>query len=225
MKILKTWKRFMAVFMMAVLLTGLPVSADAKEWVDGNTPDELSNRVKTSRGAELSPSARTDFHVWHFAGVIPTSPRAFIDRETGVSTSFYDDAYTLFYMCDNGQYGPLAEESLYYALKNAGAEKGDAITINLLKYEGQAFKSIDYTEHDIEFRLAIPDNLVNKDRDFAMLRLNLDGTVSYLTDLDTDSKTLTFQTNYFEGQNVYCLAYGGKGCFDAYKPAEEAAVQ
>ena len=54
-----------------------------------------------------------------------------------------------------------------------------------------------------------------------MLRLNADGTVSYLTDLDADPKTITFRTNYFGTYSVYCLVYGGHGCFDAYKPAPQ----
>lgn len=223
---MRIWKKIMATALSAALIAGMSMSADAKNWIDGNTPEELNNRVSTSTDEVFTPSVVTDFHASDIPALVPVSPKSLFDKMTGVDVSHYTDACTHVYVDNNGEYGPECKKALNNALYAVGAKNGATITLNLLKYEGGVYKSVAVTEQELEFKMQIPKSLRASTRDFAIIRVNADGTTSYLTDLDTDSKTVTFRTNYFDGYNVYCLAYGGTGCFDAYKPqvTQDAAL-
>ena len=105
-----------------------------------------------------------------------------------------------------------------------GGTRVSIVTINLMKYEGKAYKLVPNTLNDIEFKVAIPKSVYESYRSYAMVRLNPDGTVSYLTDLDNDPATLTFKTNYFDAYNVYGFVYGAAGAFDAYKPVVQPGI-
>lgn len=223
---MKIMKKLAAVLLASSLFVGMSMVALAgKDPIDGGTPEDLKNRIETSTGLHIKPSIITDYHVWHYDAIVPISPKSYIDTLTGVATSQYSDSYSYFYLSDNYEYGSLAAQSLDIMMKALGAKRHDAVTINLKKYEGMCHKSIECTDGNLEFIWEIPKDLRNKDRDYAIARLNADGSVSVLTDSDTDSKTVTFATNYFKDCNLYCLIYGPKGCFDAYKPVVEVPVQ
>lgn len=218
---MKTLKRAAAALLATVLVLGMSMTAAANDNdpIDGNTPENIENRVKTSSGETLWPTVITNYHATELSALIPSSTKAEFDAATGVDVSIYDDACTQVYVANNDEYGYLAAAALENALSAVQAKKGPTFTINLFKYEGKAYKPLEYTTQSLLFTLQIPTSLRASTRDFAVLRLNADGTVAYLTDLDTDPKTVTFSTNYFATYGLYCLAYGGKGCFDAYKPA------
>lgn len=225
---MKRFKKWTVLFLTAVMVfTGvavMPMDAEAKKkenhWYDGDTPEEYDNVVETSWGLELTPTVVTNFHAPSVKALVPSSTKAEFDRESGVAVSIYDDAKTVVFADDNGGYGERAEAVLNSALQATSSQKAAVITLNLMKYEGKCYKMVETTTNDLEFKIAIPDSIRknNNTRDFAMIRINADGSVSYLPDLDDDPYVLTFKTNYFMAYNVYCLAYGPQGAFDAYRP-------
>ena len=220
----KTFKKLTAlattIALAATIFIVNPVSVQAKNaWIDGDTPEKYENRVKSSFGVIYSPTVVTNFHASTMKALVPSTPKHLIDMETGVNVSHYDDAFSCVFIDDNTEYGDLAKDALNNALSVIpGGTYVSTITINMLKHEGKTYKFIPSTVGEIEFKAAIPKSVYKTYYDYAMLRLNPDGTVSYLTDLDTDPATVTFKTNYFGAYNVYALVYAGDGAFDAYKP-------
>lgn len=225
---MKLWKKATALVLAAVIVVGTPLAAQAEShWIDGNTPEvvkmgdkevEINNRVTTSAGEILWPSVITDFHATDIPSLIPISPKGVFDMETRASASHYDDAATHVYVANNREYGQLAKAAMNNAINAVGGKLGPSFTLNLFLYEGKAYKPQISTVQEMDFIMQIPKSLREITRDFAVLRLNPDGTISYLTDLDMDPKTITFRTNYFGTYSLYVLAYGGHGCFDAFKP-------
>lgn len=225
---MKLWKKTTVLVLAAAVIAGTPLAAKAeKDWIDGNTPEvvvmgdkevEINNRVTTSAGEILWPSVITDFYATDLPALIPITPKHIFDMETRVNVSRYDDAATHVYVANNREYGQLAKAAMNNAKDAVGGQLGPAFTLNLFLYEGKAYKQQISTVQEMEFIMTIPKSLRGITRDYAVLRLNPDGTVSYLTDLDTDPKTVTFRTNYFGTYSLYALAYGGHGCFDAFKP-------
>lgn len=222
---MKVWKKMTALVLAAAVMVGTPLAASAKNaWIDGNTPEEYTNRVTTTTGDIIWPSVVTDFHASDLTALVPITPMGVFDAETGANISYYPDASTHVYVANNREYGQLAKGALDTARYAVGAQMGPTFTMNLFLYEGGVYKSRISTVQDMEFVMEIPKSLRDNTRDYAVLRLNTDGTVSYLTDLDTDPRTVTFRTNYFGTYSLYCLAYGGHGCFDAYKPVQLVMV-
>ena len=113
------------------------------------------------------------------------------DAETGANISYYPDASTHVYIANNREYGQLAKGALDSARYAVGAQMGPSFTMNLFLYEGGVYKPRESTVQEMDFVMEIPKSLRDNARDYAVLRLNVDGTVSYLTDLDTDPKTVT----------------------------------
>lgn len=219
---MKIWKKMTAVALTAAVIAATPLTASAKNaWIDGNTPEDITNRVETSTGEFIAPSVVTDFYATDLVALVPVSPKGVFDAETRANVSYYADAATHVYVANNREYGQLAKSAIETARTAVGAELGPTFTMNLFLYEGKAYKPLESTTQNMTFIMEIPKSLRSVARDFAVLRLNADGTVSYLTDLDTDSRTVTFETNYFGTYSLYCLAYGGHGCFDAYKPVPQ----
>jgi hypothetical protein len=219
---MRIWKKMTALVLAAAVMVGTPLAACAKNaWIDGNTPEELTNRVTTTSGEVIWPSVVTDFHATDLAALVPITPMNVFDVETGANISQYADAATHVYVGNNREYGQIAKSALDSARWAVGAQMGPSFTMNLFLYEGGVYKPRESTIQEMDFVMEIPKSLRDNTRDFAVLRLNADGTVSYLTDLDADPKTITFRTNYFGTYSVYCLVYGGHGCFDAYKPAPQ----
>ena len=211
-------KRLLALFLAVVL--GLAVPVNSYAWsIDGNTPTTYTNRAKDSYGNIHGPSVMTNFFAGSIGSLFPVSPVSVIDHETGVDVSWYNDAMSVAYVCDNNSYGPLAQKALYGVRDMFGAKNIAAITLNLFIFEGSLNKLVPSTTGNIQFMVQVPENVRSNYRDYAMLRLNADGTVSILPDLDDDAKTFTFETNYFATDDVYLMVYAAKGAFDAYKPA------
>lgn len=223
---MKLWKKMTALVLAATVMVATPLIACAEPnaWIDGNTPEEYTNRVTTTAGAIIWPSVVTDFHASDLKALVPITPMNVFDAETGANISYYPDAATHVYVANNREYGQLARGAVQYASSAVGAEMGPTFTMNLFLYEGGVYKPRLSTVQDMEFVMEIPKSLRDNTKDYAVLRLNADGTVSYLTDLDTDPRTVTFKTNYFGTYSLYCLAYGGHGCFDAYKPVQLVLV-
>lgn len=220
----KFGKKFIALATACAMLFMLPATVRADDWIDGDTPSSYDNRVVDSLGNVYTPTVRTNFHAPSVRALIPYSSKSLFDQATGVSTSKYADAYSCVYAVDNTGYGTLANTALTSALKTVGGTNVATFTLNLFKYEGSAYKQTATTANDLEFMIYIPTSVRSASRDFALLRLNADGTISYLTDKDTDSYTVTFDTNYFGTNDLYCLAYAPKGAFNAYKVAAPAAA-
>lgn len=219
---MKIWKKMTALMLTGAVTLAAPLTVSAKNaWIDGNTPEEYTNRVETSAGEYIAPSVVTDFYASDLKALVPVSPKSVFDAETRANVSYYDDAATHVYVANNREYGQLAKSAIETASKAVGAQIGPTFTLNLFLYEGKAYKPQESTVQNMTFMMEIPKSLRDVARDYAVLRLNADGTVSYLTDLDTDSRTVTFETNYFGTYSLYCLAYGGHGCFDAYKPVPQ----
>lgn len=217
---MRIWKKMTALVLAAAVAVGTPLVACAEPnaWIDGNTPEELTNRVTTTSGEIIWPSVVTDFHATDLKALVPITPMNVFDMETGANISQYKDASTHVYVANNREYGQLAKSALDSARWAVGAQMGPTFTMNLLLYEGGVYKAKESTVQEMDFVMEIPKSLKDNTKDFAVLRLNADGTVSYLTDLDADPGTITFRTNYFGAYSLYCLAYGGHGCFDAFKP-------
>jgi len=225
----KTFKKLTAlatvVALAATIFVANPISVQARSWIDGDTPEKFENRVKSSFGVIYRPTVRTNFHASSMKALLPSTPEHLIDIETGVNVSQYDDAFSCVFVDDNTEYGELADVALDNALAAInGGTYVSIVTINLMKYEGKAYKLVPNTLNDIEFKVAIPKSVYESYRSYAMVRLNPDGTVSYLTDLDNDPATLTFKTNYFGAYNVYGFVYGAAGAFDAYKPVVQPGI-
>ena len=220
----KTLKKLTAlatvVALAATIFVANPISVQAKNsWIDGDTPEEFDNRVKTSFGTRFRPTVRTNFHASSMKALVPTSPQAEFDLATGANLSLYEDAYSCIFVDNNSEYGELARGTLDGALSViSGGTYVTTFTLNLLLHEGGVYKLIPNSVNDLEFKAAVPKSLQKSGRDFAMIRLNPEGTVTFLTDLDTDPLSVTFRTNYFDAYNVYAFVYGHKGAFDAYKP-------
>lgn len=218
---MKIWKKMTAIVVAAAMTVGSPLVACAGKnaWIDGNTPEELVNRVTTTQEEILAPSVVTDFHSTDLVALIPITPRILFDMETRANVSHYADAETHVYVANNREYGQLAKAAIDSAANMVEAKLGPTFTMNLFLFEGGVYKPQEATVQEMQFMTEIPKSIRGNTRDFAVLRLNEDGTVSYLTDLDADPKTITFQTNYFGTYSLYAIAYGGHGCFDAFKPA------
>jgi len=219
---MRVWKKMTALVLAAAVTVGTPLVACAEPnaWIDGNTPEEYTNRVTTTAGDIIWPSVVTDFHASDLVALVPVTPMSAFDAETGANISLYQDACTHVYVANNREYGQLAKGAIDNARWAVGAQMGPTFTMNLFLYEGGVYKAKLNTVQEMEFVMEIPKSLRDNTRDYAVLRLNPDGTVSYLTDLDTDPRTVTFRTNYFGTYSLYCLAYGGHGCFDAFKPVQ-----
>lgn len=223
---MKIWKKMAALALAAAVTISAPLAVSAKNsWIDGNTPEKLTNRVTMTGGQIISPSVVTDFHAPELGALVPITPTNLFAKETGADISHYADAMTHVYVADNMDYGPLAKTAIENGATAIGAKIGRTFTMNLYLFEGGVYKARESTVADMEFMIEIPKDLRANFREFAVLRVNADGTVSYLTDWDTDARTLTFKTNYFKAYSLYCLIYGPAGCFDAYKPQPEPAVQ
>lgn len=220
---MKIWKKIAALVLAGTVTVGtsLVACAASNAWIDGNTPEELTNRVTTTSGEIIWPSVVTDFHATDLKALVPITPMSVFDAETGANISQYEDAATHVYVANNREYGQLAKSAIDTARLAVGAQMGPTFTMNLFLYEGGVYKVKESTTQEMDFMMEIPKSLIDNTKDFAVLRLNADGTVSYLTDLDADPRTITFRTNYFGAYSLYCLVYGGHGCFDAYKPAPQ----
>lgn len=218
---MKLMKKFMALALAGALLFTSAVTAKA-DWVDGDTGYE--NRVTDSYGTVWTPVVMTNFHAPSILALIPTGSALEFNQETKVTTSLYDDARAVVYVGENNEYGELAQAAVNSALTAVGATKAATVSLNLFLYEGKAYKQVVLTENELSFMVQIPESLRSSARDFCMLRLNVDGTVSYLTDLDTDNKTVTFKTNYFGAYDLYVLAYAPRGAFDAYKDVDNSTA-
>lgn len=220
----KTLKKLTAlatvVALAATIFVANPISVQAKNsWIDGDTPEKYDNRVKTSFGTRFRPTVRTNFHASSLKAFVPTSPQAEFDLATGVNTSLYEDAYSCVFVGNNSEYGELARASLDGALSIInGGTYITTFTLNILLHEGGVYKLVPNSPTDLEFKMAVPKSMQKSGRDFAVIRLNPEGTVTFLTDLDTDPLTVTIRTNYFAPYNVYAYVYGNTGAFDAYKP-------
>lgn len=216
---MKQWmKRMIALMLVAVMAMAVPMNTYA--WsIDGNTPEAYTNRAKDSLGNVHGPTVMTNFFAGSIGSLFPVSPVATIDHETKVDVSWYNDAQSVVYVCDNNSYGPMAQKALYGVRDMFGAKNIAAVTLNLFIFEGSLNKLVPSTTGNLQFMVQVPENVRSNYRDYAMLRLNADGTVSILPDLDDDAKTFTFETNYFATDDVYLMVYAAKGAFDAYKPA------
>jgi hypothetical protein len=215
----KFGKKFIALATACAVFMMLPATVLADDWIDGDTPSSYDNRVIDSLNNVYTPTVRTNFHAPSIRALIPYSSKSLFDKETGVSTSKYSDAYSCVYATENTGYGTLAQTALASALKTVGGTNVTTVTLNLFKYEGSTYKQVTSTADNLEFMVYIPTSVRSAARDFAMIRLNADGTISYLPDQDTDSYTVTFDTNYFGTNDLYCLVYAPKGAFNAYKTA------
>lgn len=219
---MKHLKKFAALVLTAAIaiscMPGMMVFAKGNDWMDGDTPAEYENRVKTSADMVFSPTVQTNFHAPGVKALIPSSPKGLFDLVTGVNTSIYADAKSVVYVVDNEGYGDLAKAALGNTMTALGATRVSSLTLNLFKYEGCAYKPVTATPLQLEFMVQIPKSVRANTRDFAMLRINADGSVSVLPDLDSDPITMTFTTDYFAINNVYALVYAPKGVFEAFKP-------
>lgn len=223
-------KKFMKKLTAVALTVGILVSmipsgrVYAKNaWIDGDTPEKYTNRVTTSNDLTFAPTVRTNFHAGSIKALIPTSPKSFIDHNTGVDVSYYDDATSFVFVDENNGYGELAKAVLNNAITQVNGTLVTTVTLNLFKYEGKAYKMIESTTDDIQFMVSIPSSVRANTRDYAMVRINRDGSFTYLTDADADPITLTFTTNYFAADDLYALIYAPHGAFDPYKPVQPIA--
>lgn len=214
----------LTICMAAGLFVAAPLNADAKDRIFGDTPDYLDNRVVVGENTIIYPTVVTNYHAETIRALVPTSSKEDFDKATGVDKSIYADAATYVYVVDNYQFGTEAKKSINAKLTEAGAQNLATVTLNLIKYEGYAYKGITSTEQELEFKLGLTDTQKKANKDYAVLRLNKDGSVTVLLDQDTDAGVVTFKTNSFEANNVYCLAMVDKGGFDKYKPVEEKPV-
>ncbi len=218
---MKFAKKFMALALAGALLFTTSVTAKA-DWVDGDTGYE--NRVTDSYGTIYTPTVMTNFHAPSILALIPFSPAVEINQATKANVSYYDDARSVVYVGENNEYGELAQAAVNSALTATGATKAATVSLNLFLYEGKAYKQVVLTDNEVAFKIQIPKALRSASRDFCVLRLNVDGTVSYLTDLDTDNATVTFKTNYFGAYDLYVLAYAADGAFDAYAKVDNSTA-
>lgn len=210
------WKKFVACAAAAALVLSYPVTSQAA-WIDGDTPGDYYNRVVDSYSNIYVPTIMTNFHASSLATLVPISSKAEFDKESGAAASKYSDAMTVAYVGDNVGYGPSARAVLNTALTGVGATNVATISLNLFKYEGSVYKAVDVTTDNLKYIVNIPKSVRSSSRDYAMIRINPDGSYSYLADEDSDPLTLTFETNYYNAYNVYCFAYAPHGAFDAYK--------
>ena len=218
-------KKFMKKFTAVVVAAGIMVSmfpasqvCAKNAWIDGATPEKYTNRVTTSNDLTFAPTVRTNFYAGSIKALIPTSPKSLIDHNTGVDASYYADATSFVYVEENNGYGELAKAVLNNALTQVNGTLVSTIYLNLFKYEGGVYKMVENTVDDIQFMVSIPKSVRANTRDYAMVRINRDGTFSYLFDADTDPITLTFYTNYFAADDLYALIYAPHGAFEPYKP-------
>lgn len=216
-------KKMIALATAAVMVCAVPFTSQAA-WIDGDTPSNYNNRVVDSYSNIYVPTVRTNFHAPTVSALIPVSSKADMDAASGAAASYYADAETFVYVGENVEYGSSAKTVLNTALTKVGGTNVDTITLNLFKYEGSVYKAVTSTTNNLKFMVSIPQSIRASSRDYAMIRINADGSYTYLTDLDTDAITLTFETNYFAANDLYCLVYAAHGAFDSYKPAAQTTA-
>ena len=146
---------------------GTPACAEPNAWIDGNTPEELTNRVTTTSGEIIWPSVVTDFHATDLTALVPITPMNVVDMETGANISQYADAASHVYIANNREYGQLAKSALDSARWAVGAQMGPSFTMNLFLYEGGVYKPRESTIQEMDFVMEIPKKLRDISRWFS----------------------------------------------------------
>ena len=96
-----------------------------------------------------------------------------------------------------------------------GIEVAKVSDITVYKEEGAKRTKVTETDEPVSFKIPVPDELKNKNYDFAVVREH-NGELTYLEDLDGNPDTVTFASSRF---SKFAVVYGEGGVFDGLSGA------
>ncbi len=194
----------------SMMFTG-SLTAQARQYCDGDTPEDIENYVIGADGVKIHSSIRTTFLTPEIGSLCPITPYMEFDKETGRDVSTYKDARSEMYLLP-AELTDKRIEMLQAAEKGLGVTRVGFTSMYLFRYEGYLIPIIN-TSKLMQFRIGIDRSIVDKDREFILIGLDWNGDVTYYLDIDDDNYTMTFATNDFTGYNMYALEYAPRGSF------------
>ena len=212
---MKAKRIFAAVLAVAVTFIGVYTVSFSSEAYSLSGNSTYQNGVTSSIGSVMMTSIQTNYHAGSINGVIATSSYDTFKKAVGTTDEdIRMGGGPVMYVADS-QCGTLARELIK---STADSVKGSAVSIieiMMFRYTGQYNQPITTTAVPVKITTGIPVSVQSSANEYAMIRLH-DGVATILTDLDTDPKTLTFETDKF---SVYALLVAPAGSLEAYKPA------
>jgi len=201
------------------------ISSDQNDNVDTSSPSSNkenkvsatqynNNVVTSSTGESITSTIPTQVNSGISAAL--TTHGSVINFAAGLSESEKNDGIHIESRISDSQCGELAKQSLQIAAESVGAKTAHTLEIymGMVGKNGAPQGDIESLLMPIEICLSIPDGIDGSLYDFAVVRLQKDGTFVILPDIGTDSTTINFETDQF---GVFSIIYGEKGSFDTYK--------
>ncbi len=205
-------KAAVALILAGSMVFGSYVPAQAaRQYCDGDTPEDIDNCVKGADGVTIRPSIRTTFLTPEIGTLCPITPYMDFDKETGKDVSPNKDARSEMYLLP-AELNDKRIEMLKAAESGLGVTRVGFTSMYLFRYEGNLIP-ITNTSKLMQFRIGIDRSIVDKDREFILIGMDWNGEVTYYLDIDDDNYTMTFATNDFTGYNMYALEYAPRGSF------------
>ena len=204
-------KAAVALILAGSMVFGSPIHAEARQYWDGDTPDDIENYVKGADGVEIHPSIRTTFLTPEIGTLCPITPYMDFDKETGRDVTKFKDSRSELYLLP-AELNDNRIEMLKAAESGLGVTRVGFTSMYLFRYDGYLIP-ITNTNKLMQFRIGIDRSIVDKDREFILIGMDWNGEVTYYLDIDDDNYTMTFATNDFSGYNMYVLEYAPRGSF------------
>ncbi len=173
----------------------------------------------------------TNYHAGNILGMVSTSTAKDIAEAFGITKEQVAKGYEPVLYINSFPWASYERRLAQKAAKDFGGTVVTMVDLRLFRWDSTAFYELDNTTAPIQMIMGIPKKAhdeagneyvvlpENYNRDFAAIRVYKD-EVTILRDLDTDPKTLTFETNK---RGVIALTFAPEGSLDAYfKKLEEA---
>ena len=169
-----------------------------------------TSTVKLGNGTVLKTTVGGSYSAKGVSGIAVTAPKNVVGAALGVAAG--EQAYVSI---ADSNYGPNAQQCIRSTATALGAEVGPVLDIFAGKLKGSQITNVSKANKIIDFKVAAPSGFALKaGYEFAIIRVEADGTVTVLPDWDDDPTTITFYTNTF---GVFAMAQVPAGTLDNMK--------
>lgn len=207
-------KKIIAVLCMLVVLGGFYKTSVASSAEEAKT---YNTQVTDSSGNIYGSYIQTNLYAGCTYGVTVRTPKADVMKMMKItSDEEYKGAEPVLYVGDFSW--ETKEKKLVDELMDKfGGKLVFLLDMQLFRYDGTANILFNPAPSKLDLMIGIPEKangvpMWEKDREFAMIRIH-DGKAELIRDTDTDTRTISFQTDKF---SVYALAYAPAGNIDTY---------
>lgn len=175
------------------------------------TPAAVANdsSVKLADGTKVVSTVQGHYYANNVAGVAVTTPLADVNAALAVGQGEKAQVRVYKSAC-----GKEAQACLNNAAAALGVSAGPTLDIFAGKVANGKYTNVDKTSAPVQFAIGVPNNFKEAGMDYAVIRVQVGGTVTVLTDLDSDPNTVTFAT---DGFGVFAFVKAPAGSFNAFK--------